>query len=86
VGDDINVYDGEDVMWAFCTRCRPGDDEIFYSDVKGFPVCSISFLVRQVARNPNSWDMSLEWWISYLAPSLVKAPKMCIKNWCWRDY
>ncbi|KAF8869386.1 3-octaprenyl-4-hydroxybenzoate carboxy-lyase [Mucidula mucida] len=36
VEDDIDVYKGEDVMWAFSTRCRPGTDEIFYDDVKGF--------------------------------------------------
>jgi UbiD family decarboxylase len=23
VGDDIDVYYGKDVMWAFSTRCRP---------------------------------------------------------------
>lgn len=38
VGDDINVYDFKDVMWAFCTRCRPGDDEVFFDDVKAFPL------------------------------------------------
>ena len=36
VGDDIDVYNGKDVMWAFSTRCRPGMDEIFYEDVNGF--------------------------------------------------
>ncbi|KAG9693871.1 UbiD-domain-containing protein, partial [Aureobasidium melanogenum] len=38
VGDDIDVYDFRDVMWAFCTRCRPGDDEVFFDDVKAFPL------------------------------------------------
>jgi UbiD family decarboxylase len=38
VGDDINVHDEKDVMWAFSTRCRPGDDEVFFGDVKGFPL------------------------------------------------
>lgn len=38
VGDDIDVYDGKDVMWAFSTRCRPGDDEVFYPDVRAFPL------------------------------------------------
>ncbi|KAF2813167.1 UbiD family decarboxylase [Mytilinidion resinicola] len=36
VGDDIDVYDFKDVMWAFTTRCRPKDDEYFYSDCLGF--------------------------------------------------
>ena len=38
VGNDIDVYDGKDVMWAFSTRCRPGTDETFYEDVRGFPL------------------------------------------------
>lgn len=38
VGDDIDVHDGKDVMWAFSTRCRPGDDELFYDNVTGFPL------------------------------------------------
>ncbi|PNP39876.1 hypothetical protein TGAMA5MH_08141 [Trichoderma gamsii] len=36
VGDDIDVYDDKDVMWAFTTRCRPGTDEVFFDDVLGF--------------------------------------------------
>lgn len=35
-GEDIDVYDGKDVMWAFSTRCRPGMDETFFEDVRGF--------------------------------------------------
>lgn len=38
VGDDIDVHDFKDVMWAFCTRCRPNDDEVFFPDVRGFPL------------------------------------------------
>lgn len=38
VGDDVDVYDGKDVMWAFSTRCRPGTDELFFEDVPGFPL------------------------------------------------
>lgn len=38
VGDDIDVYNGKDVMWAFTTRCRPGMDETFFEDVRGFPL------------------------------------------------
>ncbi|KAJ5972708.1 uncharacterized protein N7479_002626 [Penicillium vulpinum] len=37
-GDDIDVYNGKDVMWAFSTRCRPGLDETFFEDVRGFPL------------------------------------------------
>ncbi|EAU29344.1 hypothetical protein ATEG_10347 [Aspergillus terreus NIH2624] len=44
VGDDIDVYDSKDVMWAFSTRCRPGTDETFYEDVPGFPL--IPFMSR----------------------------------------
>ncbi|GAA6033106.1 hypothetical protein JCM8097_002947 [Rhodosporidiobolus ruineniae] len=38
VGDDINVYDGKDILWAFSTRCRPSMDETFFEDCKGFPL------------------------------------------------
>lgn len=38
VGDDIDVYEGKDVMWAFSTRCRPQLDETFFEDVRGFPL------------------------------------------------
>ncbi|KAI9727009.1 MAG: Ferulic acid decarboxylase 1 [Cirrosporium novae-zelandiae] len=38
VGDDIDVYNGKDVMWAFSTRCRPGTDETFYEGCRGFPL------------------------------------------------
>ncbi|RAO68168.1 uncharacterized protein BHQ10_004180 [Talaromyces amestolkiae] len=38
VGDDIDVYDSKDVMWAFSTRCRPNLDETFFEDVRGFPL------------------------------------------------
>lgn len=38
VGDDIDVYDFKDVIWAFCTRCRPKDDEYFFSECAGFPL------------------------------------------------
>ncbi|KAH7065584.1 putative 3-octaprenyl-4-hydroxybenzoate carboxy-lyase [Macrophomina phaseolina] len=38
VGDDIDVYDGRDVLWAFSTRCRPFDDETLFPDVRAFPL------------------------------------------------
>ncbi|GFZ46456.1 carboxy-lyase [Saitozyma sp. JCM 24511] len=38
VGDDIDVYEGSDVLWAFSTRCRPSMDETFFEDCKGFPL------------------------------------------------
>ncbi|KAK8149789.1 hypothetical protein G3M48_005542 [Beauveria asiatica] len=36
VGDDIDVLDFNDVMWAYATRCRPGYDEYVYEDYTGF--------------------------------------------------
>ncbi|KAF5228193.1 hypothetical protein FANTH_14555 [Fusarium anthophilum] len=38
VGEDIDIYEDKDVMWAFSTRCRPYDDETFFYDVRGFPL------------------------------------------------
>ncbi|EXJ72348.1 uncharacterized protein A1O5_04852 [Cladophialophora psammophila CBS 110553] len=36
VGEDIDVYDFKDVLFAFSTRCRPQTDELFYQDCRGF--------------------------------------------------
>ncbi|UZJ50684.1 hypothetical protein CBS101457_000004 [Exobasidium rhododendri] len=38
VGEDIDVFNWDDVMWAFTTRCRPGMDETYFEDVSGFPL------------------------------------------------
>jgi UbiD family decarboxylase len=38
VGDDINVYDWNKVMWAFTTRCRPGHDDHLFDDVRSHPL------------------------------------------------
>jgi phenacrylate decarboxylase len=38
VGDDIDVYDWNKVMWAFTTRCRPGHDEYLFEDVRCHPL------------------------------------------------
>lgn len=37
-GEDIDVYNFADVIWAFCTRCRPCMDEYHFEDVPGFPL------------------------------------------------
>ncbi|PLB47627.1 UbiD-domain-containing protein [Aspergillus steynii IBT 23096] len=36
VGDDIDVYNFQDVMWAFCTRCCPIKDEYLFDDCQAF--------------------------------------------------
>lgn len=38
VGEDIDVYNFKDVIWAFCTKCRPGLDEYHFEEVRGFPL------------------------------------------------
>ncbi|KAH6638478.1 3-polyprenyl-4-hydroxybenzoate decarboxylase, partial [Boeremia exigua] len=38
VGPDIDIYNFKDVIFAYSTRCRPGTDETFVEDVKGFPL------------------------------------------------
>ncbi|RDW74947.1 ferulic acid decarboxylase 1 [Coleophoma cylindrospora] len=37
-GEDVDVYDGKDVIFAFTTRCRPNKDETFYEECRGFPL------------------------------------------------
>ncbi|KAE8371645.1 UbiD decarboxylyase family [Aspergillus bertholletiae] len=38
VGDDIDIYDFKEVMWAFACRCRPGKDDHIFDDVPGLPL------------------------------------------------
>lgn len=36
VGEDIDIYNDKDVLWAYTTRCRPNLDEVFFEEVLGF--------------------------------------------------
>ncbi|KAF5640788.1 3-octaprenyl-4-hydroxybenzoate carboxy-lyase [Fusarium sp. NRRL 52700] len=38
VGDDVDVFDWNDVMWALVTRCCPGKDETLFEEVRGHPI------------------------------------------------
>jgi UbiD family decarboxylase len=38
VGDDVDPYNFNDVMWAFATRCRPSLDEFHFEDVAAYPL------------------------------------------------
>ncbi|PYH94465.1 UbiD-domain-containing protein [Aspergillus ellipticus CBS 707.79] len=38
VGDDIDIYNFRDVMWAFATRCRPVQDDYVFDEVPGLPL------------------------------------------------
>ncbi|KAF4959173.1 hypothetical protein FGADI_1860 [Fusarium gaditjirri] len=37
-GEDIDVFNWNDVMWALVTRCRPGKDEALFEEVRGHPI------------------------------------------------
>ncbi|CAG8214165.1 unnamed protein product [Penicillium olsonii] len=36
VGEDIDVFNFDDLLWAYTTRCRPGQDDYLSEDVPGF--------------------------------------------------
>ncbi|KAJ5214783.1 hypothetical protein N7449_001952 [Penicillium cf. viridicatum] len=38
IGDDVDVHRWGDVLWAYTTRCRPGQDEYVFENVKGLPL------------------------------------------------
>ncbi|KAF7520542.1 hypothetical protein G7054_g12741 [Neopestalotiopsis clavispora] len=35
-GDDVDIYDFKNIIWAYTTRCRPGKDEYVFEDVRSF--------------------------------------------------
>lgn len=38
VGDDIDPFKFDDVIWAYASRCRPGMDEFHFEDVAVYPL------------------------------------------------
>ncbi|EUC42265.1 hypothetical protein COCMIDRAFT_29078 [Bipolaris oryzae ATCC 44560] len=38
IGDDIDVYNFKDIIWAVSTRARPGLDDFPFEDVRGLPI------------------------------------------------
>ncbi|RYP14189.1 hypothetical protein DL765_006550 [Monosporascus sp. GIB2] len=38
VGDDIDIYDFKDLIWAFVTRCRPVRDDYPFDDAPALPL------------------------------------------------
>ncbi|SPO05418.1 related to 3-octaprenyl-4-hydroxybenzoate carboxy-lyase [Cephalotrichum gorgonifer] len=38
VGDDIDIYDFNDITWAFVTRCRPVRDDYAFDDAPALPL------------------------------------------------
>lgn len=48
VGDDINPFNFNDVIWAYVSRCRPDMDEFHFEDVAAYP------LVPYMSRGPGT--------------------------------
>ncbi|CAG1959278.1 unnamed protein product [Fusarium graminearum] len=38
IGDDVDIHDWADVIWAYTSRCRPGIDEYVFDEVMGLPL------------------------------------------------
>ena len=38
VGDDIDIFDFNKLIWAYVTRHTPGDDQYFYENYRAFPL------------------------------------------------
>ncbi|KAJ1322917.1 phenacrylate decarboxylase [Microdochium nivale] len=50
VGDDVDVFDWDKLMWAYVTRCRPGHDEYVFEDVASHPLVPY---MGQIPPNPR---------------------------------
>jgi UbiD family decarboxylase len=44
VGDDIDPFSFNDVMWAYVTHCRPAADEFLFKDVTAYP--SVPYMIH----------------------------------------
>jgi 3-polyprenyl-4-hydroxybenzoate decarboxylase len=58
-------------MWAFVTRCRPGDDETFFDDVRPFPL---------IPYNSKSWHSPARGG-KVVGGALLKSEFTTGKNW-----
>lgn len=38
IGDDVDIHNWDDVIWAYTSRCRPGIDEYVFDEVMGLPL------------------------------------------------
>ncbi|KAJ1325999.1 phenacrylate decarboxylase [Microdochium nivale] len=38
IGEDVDIYDFQDLIWAFVTRCRPGRDDYHFDDKPALPL------------------------------------------------
>ncbi|KAI7762011.1 hypothetical protein LZL87_004318 [Fusarium oxysporum] len=38
IGDDVDIHNWTDVIWAYTSRCRPGIDEYVFDEVMGRPL------------------------------------------------
>lgn len=38
IGDDIDIYNFKDIIWALSARSRPGLDDFVFEDVRGLPI------------------------------------------------
>ncbi|KAF2212804.1 hypothetical protein CERZMDRAFT_40982 [Cercospora zeae-maydis SCOH1-5] len=38
IGDDVDVQDFKNIIWAYSTRCRPGLDEYFFEELPGLHI------------------------------------------------
>ncbi|OBS17112.1 hypothetical protein FPOA_12386 [Fusarium poae] len=38
MGDDIDIHNWDEVVWAYTSRCRPGIDEYVFDEVRGLPL------------------------------------------------
>jgi 3-polyprenyl-4-hydroxybenzoate decarboxylase len=76
VGDDIDIFNFNDVMWAYTTGCRPGVDDFYFHDVLGFA------LVPYQSQGQGPPDVATKIVSNCLLPSEYKPGK----NWVSGDF
>ncbi|KAH7176023.1 hypothetical protein EDB81DRAFT_863878 [Dactylonectria macrodidyma] len=59
IGDDVDIHNWTDVIWAYTSRCRPGIDEYVFDEVMGLPLTPY----RKYGRGSSVKGESLGVWI-----------------------
>jgi phenacrylate decarboxylase len=76
VGNDIDPYNFEDVIWAYASRCRPAMDEFHFEDVQAYP------LVPYMSHGPGTKLTGGKVVANCLLPSEYKGEQ----NWVTCDF
>lgn len=83
VDDDINIFNGAEVMWAVATRIQPDGDVVFIPDAVVGHLDPSSYSIKGRATRSN---LNTKWFIDATKPyGLPFAVRADVPEYVWKD-